>query len=130
MEALAASDPYVRFWNLPSKMVSWLHVIDLQRCQRRDYQYYNDENCGIPEIPKKKHKSRNTSCQVRNGIASMLLFLSFLSVFSVTCPMFFSDDLQGDNIWLQIAECVKKTLLAIGPKMQVPALSQALNHPG
>lgn len=29
------------------------------------------------------------------------------------------DDLQGDNIWLQIAECVKKTLLAIGPKMQV-----------
>jgi len=25
---------------------------------------------------------------------------------------------DGDNIWLQIAECVKKTLLAIGPKMQ------------
>ncbi|CAL1155247.1 unnamed protein product, partial [Cladocopium goreaui] len=24
----------------------------------------------------------------------------------------------GDNIWLEIAECVKKTLLAIGPKMQ------------
>ena len=30
MEALAANDPYAPFWNLPSKMVSWL-----QRCQRR-----------------------------------------------------------------------------------------------
>ena len=29
--------------------------------------------------------------------------------------------IRGDNIWLEIAECVKKTLLAIGPKMQVPA---------
>ena len=93
MEPLAASDPCGRSWN-PSMVVRTSSLLHLNLFQ--EFTAFKMFKC--LNLSHARHSSSINTYQ-----------------------MYIVSYIQGDNIWLEISECVKKTLLAIGPKMQVPA---------